>query len=252
MPRGGQVTIETSHAVLDDQYIQHKRAIIPIGPYALVTVSDSGMGIPPGDLSHIFEPFYTTKPAGKGTGLGLATVYGIVKQNRGFVWAYSEPGMGTIFKIYLPCVQQRSAAVEPPEPKTEPLLHGDETILLVEDEDSVRRASAEFLNSRGYTVLEARDGLHALAVSANYGSPIHIVVTDVVMPHMSGGQLAKELEVLRPNVKVLFVSGYAGKTLSDHAVIDLETNFLQKPFTLKQLSDKVRTVLERGARTLLA
>jgi len=209
-----------------------------------VTVSDNGSGIPADHLPHIFEPFYTTKPSGKGTGLGLATVYGIVKQNRGFVWAYSEKGMGTVFKIYLPCVQERSNTVEVPVTNNiDAVLRGTETVLLVEDENAVRCATAEFLNLCGYTVLEAKDGVDALAVAKSHGSTIHVVVTDVVMPHMSGGQLAEELAVFRPETKVLFVSGYAGKTVVDHKVVNLESNFLQKPFSLKQLSSKVREVL---------
>jgi two-component system, cell cycle sensor histidine kinase and response regulator CckA len=244
MPQGGQLSIETSDVYLDDQYIHKKHAIIPPGRYALLTVSDNGSGIPADHLPHIFEPFYTTKPLGKGTGLGLATVYGIVKQNRGFVWAYSENGMGTIFRIYLPCVKDKIHSLEvPTNSYMEAMLHGTETVLLVEDENAVRSASAEFLTLCGYTVLEAKDGVDALAVAKSHGSTIHVVVTDVVMPHMSGGQLAEQLAAFRPETKVLFVSGYAGKTVVDHQVITLESNFLQKPFSLKQLSTKVRDVL---------
>ena len=244
MPQGGYLKIETSAVRLDDEYVHRKRAIIPIGKYVLVTVSDNGAGIPADHLPHIFEPFYTTKPSGKGTGLGLATVYGIVKQNRGFIWAYSEPDMGAVFKIYVPCVADRAPNTDAPPLKLEAAAHGTETVLLVEDEDSVRRATAEFLSLHGYTVLEAKDGLDALAVAKSYGSTIHLVVTDVVMPNMSGGQLAKELEIRCPETKVLFVSGYAGQTVVDHRV-DVETNFLQKPFSLKQFSSKIREVLTK-------
>jgi PAS domain S-box-containing protein len=250
MPQGGQCTIETADVLLDEQYADRKRAVIPIGHYAVLTVSDTGDGIPADHLSHVFEPFYTTKPSGKGTGLGLATVYGIVKQNHGFVWAYSEPGMGTVIKIYLPCVLDQPAAIEIPEPRSVAALRGTETVLLVEDEDSLRRAAAEFLSLRGYTVLEAKDGLDALFVTKNHGPAIHLAVTDVVMPHMSGGELARELGTLRPETRVLFVSGYAGQTVLDHKVVDVENNFLQKPFTLKQLASKVRTVLDYRASTL--
>jgi len=244
MPQGGQLKIESSDVVLDEAYIHRKHAIIPTGRYALVTVSDTGVGIPRDHLPHIFEPFYTTKPSGKGTGLGLATVYGIVKQNRGFIWAYSEPGMGTVFKIYLPCVNASGRVQQLPAASAETVLRGSETVLLVEDEDAVRRASAEFLTLNGYTVLEAKDGLDALAVAKNHGSTIHLVVTDVVMPNLSGGQLAKELRSIRPESKVLFVSGYAGKTIIDHKVADIEANFLQKPFTLKEVSSKIREILD--------
>jgi two-component system, cell cycle sensor histidine kinase and response regulator CckA len=245
MPQGGRCTIATLNVYLDEEYADRKRAVISPGRYAVLTVSDTGTGIPGDQLSLIFEPFYTTKPSGKGTGLGLATVYGIVKQNNGFVWAYSEPGMGTIIKIYLPCVKERVAAAELPAAAVL-AARGTETVLLVEDEDALRKASAEFLSLRGYNVLEARDGLDALSVTKSHESPIHLAITDVVMPHMSGGQLAKELETLRPDMRVLFVSGYAGQTVLDHKVIDVESNFLQKPFTLTQLASKVRTTLDHA------
>jgi two-component system cell cycle sensor histidine kinase/response regulator CckA len=246
MPQGGQFTIQTSNVHLDEQYTDRKRAVIPTGRYAVLTMTDTGAGVPSEHLPHIFEPFFTTKPLGQGTGLGLATVYGIVKQNHGFVWVYSEAGMGTIFKIYLPCVEDQPVTMAIPEPAVEAVLRGTETVLLVEDEEALRRAAAEFLRLRGYTVLEAHDGVDALSVSRNHGSAIHLAVTDVVMPHMSGGQLAKELETLRPETRVLFVSGYAGQTVLDHKVVDVENNFLQKPFTLKQLAGKIRTVLDHN------
>ena len=243
MLQGGRCTIETSNIQLDEEYVDRKRAIIPVGRYALLTVSDTGSGIPAEHLSHVFEPFYTTKASGKGTGLGLATVYGIVKQNLGFVWIYSEPGMGTTFKIYLPCVPDRPGPIEVPDINAEELFRGTQTVLLVEDECALRRAAVEFLGLRGYTVLEAKDGLDALFVIKNHTSSVHLVVTDVVMPQMSGGELAAELERLHPETKLLFVSGYPGQTVLDHKVVDVDSNFLQKPFTLKQLASKVRTVL---------
>ena len=247
MPHGGTLKIETSNVYLDDQYVHRKHAIIPTGHYALITVIDTGLGISPEHLPHIFEPFYTTQPDGQGTGLGLATVYGIVKQHHGFIWAYSEPDKGTVFRIYFPCVAARERTFEAPDCLPEPAAHGTETLLLVEDEDPVRAATAEFLRFHGYTILEAKDGLDALAIAKNHGSTIHLVVTDVVMPNMSGGQLAKQLEGCRPETKVLFVSGYAGKTVVDHNVVDLDTNFLQKPFTLRQLSAKIREALKGRA-----
>ena len=245
MPQGGHLRVETSNLMLDDDYMLRKPAVIPLGRYALITVSDDGAGIAPEHLPHIFEPFYTTKPLGEGTGLGLATVYGIVKQNKGFLWAYSEPRMGTVFKIYLPCVSVEKTTVESDSVKTERPARGSETLLLVEDEPAVRRAAAEFLGLQGYTVLEAKDGVDALSVAKGHAATIHLVVTDVVMPNMSGGQLALELSNLRPEAKLLFVSGYAGKTVLDHKVFDLETNFLQKPYTLKQLSGKIRAALNQ-------
>jgi PAS domain S-box-containing protein len=244
MPQGGQLKIETSNVTLDDEYIHRKHAIIPPGQYVLIAVSDNGKGIPADHLAHIFEPFYTTKPLGKGTGLGLATVYGIVKQNRGFIWAYSEPNMGTVFKVYLPCMAPGHTA-DVSSCDCEGPVNGSETILLVEDEDAVRQATAEFLTMHGYRVLQARDGLEALAVVKDHGSTIHLAVSDVVMPNMSGGQLTKELATRCPETKFLFVSGYAGKTIMDHKVVYLESNFLQKPFTLTQLSSKIREVLAK-------
>jgi two-component system cell cycle sensor histidine kinase/response regulator CckA len=244
MPQGGRCVIETSSVQLDQEYVDQKRAIIPIGRYALMTVTDTGSGIAAEHLAHVFEPFYTTKDSGKGTGLGLATVYGIVKQNHGFVWVYSEPEIGTTFKIYLPCVPDRPVASDVPEIEAENLFCGSETVLLVEDEDALRRAAVESLTLRGYMVLEARNGVDALSVARNHPTAIHLAVTDVVMPQMSGGELANEFKQLSPETKILFVSGYPGQTVTNHKVIDVERNFLQKPFTLKQLARKVRTVLD--------
>jgi two-component system cell cycle sensor histidine kinase/response regulator CckA len=246
MPQGGHFRIETSDVRITkvgDDRSPRKQEALPAGRYALVTISDDGAGIPPKHLPHIFEPFYTTKPAGKGTGLGLATVYGIVKQNKGFIWASSERRMGTVFKLYLPCLGRRDNSSAAEEAKNEAVTGGSETILVVEDEQAVRRATTEFLTQQGYKVLEAKDGIDALSVSKKHLAPIHLLFTDVVMPNMSGGQLAKEMAQLRPETKLLFVSGYAGKTVLDHKVLDVETNFLQKPYSLKQLSLKIRHAL---------
>lgn len=243
MPQGGHLRIETANVCLDSDYVQAKPAVIPLGRYALITVSDDGAGIPREILPHVFEPFYTTKPSGKGTGLGLATVYGIVKQNKGYIWVYSEADSGTVFKVYLPCVAERRRQREARPRDTANLARGTETLLLVEDEGAVRRATAEFLRQQGYTVFEAKDGLEALDIARKHPSTIDLLVTDVVMPNMSGGELARELGQLRPDMKFLFVSGYAGKTVLDHKVVDLNTNFLQKPYTLKQFSQKIRSAL---------
>jgi two-component system, cell cycle sensor histidine kinase and response regulator CckA len=243
MPQGGMLRIETSDVHIDEDYVHSKPVVIPLGQYALITVSDNGGGIPRETLPHIFEPFYTTKASGQGTGLGLATVYGIVKQNKGYIWVYSEAGSGTVFKIYLPCVCAKARTADTAAFESQAVTRGSETILLVEDEPAVRRATAEFLCLQGYTVLEAGDGLEALSLAGTHSSVIHLLVTDVVMPNLSGGELAKQLAELRPDTKFLFVSGYAGKTVLDHKVVDLETNFLQKPYTLKQLSAKIRAAL---------
>ena len=250
MPQGGHLRIETSHVHLDEAYIQHKPAAIPVGNYAVLTVSDNGSGIPREDIPHIFEPFYTTKPSGKGTGLGLATVYGIVKQNKGYIWVYSEASAGTVFKIYLPCAG-KNRPVQPASQRNERVAAGTETLLLVEDEPAVRKASVEFLRLQGYKILEAKDGLEALAMAKQSESRIDLLVTDVVMPNMSGGELAKKLGRLAPEIKFLFVSGYAGKTVLDHHVLDLETNYLQKPYSLRQLAGKIRTVLESRQKAVL-
>ncbi len=252
MPRGGRLTIETFDTLLDQKYADSKAAVIPLGRYAVLTVSDTGAGMSAEHMSHLFEPFFTTKPAGKGTGLGLATVYGIVKQNHGFIWVYSEAGLGTTFKIYLPCVQCQTVSVNIPEKTLEFAQRGNETVLLVEDEEALRKAAAEFLQLRGYNVLQAHDGLEALSVSKNHEWPIDLVVTDVVMPHMSGGELADELKIVRPGTRMLFVSGYTGQTMANHKVADVDSHFLSKPFTLKQLADKMRSVLSSPAIPLNA
>jgi len=242
MPNGGKLTIETSNVNLDEAYVQ-EHSIVPPGDYVLLAVSDSGRGIQPEHLAHIFEPFFTTKEKGKGTGLGLATVYGIVKQNGGFIWVYSEPGLGTTFKIYLPQVGHaidRAVVRHFPEIS----VQGWETVLLVEDEEAVRRAACEFLTLCGYKVLEAKDGQHGIQVARSYSGPIHLMITDVVMPHMSGSQLAQQLTLERPSMRVMFVSGYAEKTILQHGVLESSAKFLQKPFTLKALGQKIRAVLQ--------
>jgi CheY-like chemotaxis protein len=252
MPGGGTLTIETATVQVDESYVQ-RHSIVPLGDYVLLTVADSGQGIAAEHLPHIFEPFYTTKEAGKGTGLGLATVYGIVKQNGGFVWVYSEPGLGTTFKIYLPQVHSlTSEARIDNEKPAESSPCGCETLLLVEDEASVRQASRQFLTESGYTVLEASDGADALRASREHTGPIHLMVTDVVMPKISGPKLAERLADERPDMKVLFVSGYAENTILHHGKIDVANRFLPKPFSLKMLARKIREVLETSEVRALA
>ena len=250
MPGGGTLTIETSTVKVDEAYVQ-RHSIVPAGDYVLLTVADSGQGIATKDLPHIFEPFFTTKEEGKGTGLGLATVYGIVKQNGGFIWVYSEPEQGTTFKIYLPRVQSlRSEACVTRPAEQSP--RGCETVLLVEDEASVRQASRQFLSRSGYNVLEAFDGEDALREAREHDGPIHLMITDVVMPRMSGPALAAKLADDRPDMKVLFVSGYAERTILQHGKIDVTQRFLEKPFSLKMLGRKVREVLETSSEAALA
>jgi PAS domain S-box-containing protein len=250
MPSGGTLTIETATVEVDEAYVQ-RHSIVPPGDYILLTVADTGQGIDSKHLPHIFEPFYTTKKEGKGTGLGLATVYGIVKQNGGFIWLYSEPGQGTSFKIYLPQVHSVSSEARVTKP-AEPSPRGRETVLLVEDEASVRQASRQFLIGSGYSVLEAFDGEDALREAREHDGPIHLMITDVVMPRMSGPTLAEKLADIRPDIKVLFVSGHAERTILQHGKVDVTKHFLQKPFSLKTLARKVREVLETSSAEVLA
>lgn len=242
MPKGGKLTIETANVQLDEDYVQ-EHSIVPAGDYVLLAVTDSGTGIASEHMAHIFEPFYTTKGEGKGTGLGLATVYGIVKQNGGFVWVYSEPGLGTTFKIYLPRVQQGIEKIHSSKP-IEISSKGCQTVLLVEDELAVRQSTREYLMLNGYIVPEAKNGEDALCIARDYIPPIHMMITDVVMPNMGGAKLAGHLATERTSMKVLFVSGYAENTVLRHGAIDVTTRFLQKPFSLKTLARKIREVLE--------
>jgi two-component system cell cycle sensor histidine kinase/response regulator CckA len=242
MPQGGKLSIETSNLHIDETYIQ-KKAVMSPGQYVLLSVSDTGEGIPPEHLPHIFEPFYTTKVEGKGTGLGLATVYGIVKQSSGFIWVYSEAGEGTVFKIYLP-VAAHSAQPVSHVAAEKTCLPGTETILLVEDETSVRESERSFLTQQGYTVLDAHNGDDALKIADAHVGTIDLLLTDVVMPKMGGPQLAEQLAASRPTMHVLFVSGYAESTILRRGVVDLQNGFLQKPFSLRTLAAKIRRVLD--------
>jgi len=253
MPKGGRLVIETESVRLDDAYVQ-EHSIVPPGEYVLLTVTDSGMGIAPEHVLHIFEPFYTTKEEGKGTGLGLATVYGIVKQNSGFIWLYSEPVLGTTFKIYLPRERPAKLALQPSSAPAEGCPGGCETLLLAEDEAAVRQSTREFLRLNGFIVLEAANGAEALALARAYDGPIHLMITDVVMPQMDGAKLAAALASDRPDMKVLFVSGYAETNFQCHGEIDVTTRFLQKPFSLKALARKIHEVIdaEKGSAAAAA
>jgi two-component system, cell cycle sensor histidine kinase and response regulator CckA len=249
MSSGGELIIETANIHLDETYV-HRRPMVPPGDYVLLTLSDSGTGIVPEDLPHIFEPFFTTKKKGEGTGLGLATVYGIIKQSGGFIWVYSEPGLGTTFKIYFPLLQKPGdQKAEIPRPQVE-VPKGSETLLIVEDEDAVRISASEFLRGCGYTVVEARNGQHAIDVASHYDGTIHLMITDVVMPQMGGGPAALEISLRRPALKVLYISGYANPTLLHHGVCDGEPLFLQKPFTLRTLAQKIRQALSMPSTSI--
>jgi PAS domain S-box-containing protein len=243
MPDGGRLTIETSNVQLERDYAtQH--AVVDPGPYVMLTVSDSGTGMDAATKARIFEPFFTTKAQGRGTGLGLATVYGVVKQSGGYVWVYSELGHGTTFKVYLPMVQA-PAEKTAPEKTVQGHEPGTETILFVEDEQSVRELVSEYLSARGYRVLDASDGQQALEIAAAHSGKIQLLITDVVMPRLSGRELAARLAATRPDLKVLYISGYTDDSVFRHGVLQGGMDFMQKPFNLKALAAKIREVLER-------
>jgi PAS domain S-box-containing protein len=242
MPRGGRLTIETSNVDLDEAYVREHTGVSP-GRYVMLAVSDTGVGMDADTRALIFEPFFTTKEPGKGTGLGLATVYGIVKQSRGFVWVYSEPGRGTTFKIYLPRVD---APFDAPDMAlaVQPSPGGHEVVLLAEDDASVRRVVAEALEKKGYCVLPAPDGQTALDMARAQPGEIQLLITDLIMPGMTGRELAEVIAAERPHIRVLYMSGYTDDTVVRHGVLEAGTPYLQKPFTPGALAFKVREILD--------
>ena len=242
MPDGGVLTLETANVDLDADYAAAHLGVQP-GRYVMLAVSDTGIGMSPDIKRRIFEPFFTTKPVGKGTGMGLATVHGIVNQSGGSLWVYSEEGHGSTFKVYLPRALEPAARTENAAPGAA-LARGMETILLVEDEDMVRRLVRRTLEGCGYRILEATDGVAALDICGD-GTPIALLITDVVMPRMSGRELAGRLSASRPGLRVLFMSGYTDTAVTQHGMLDDATDFLQKPFTIQTLAEKVREVLDR-------
>jgi two-component system cell cycle sensor histidine kinase/response regulator CckA len=241
MPLGGKLTIETDNVTLNDEYALHHVSTIP-GDYVMMSISDTGTGMDAETQGHIFEPFFTTKEVGKGTGLGLATVYGIVKQSGGNILVYSEEGVGTTFKVYFPRVIEESET-EDARHTSEDLPHGTETILLVENEEMVRTLTRQILEMCGYTVLEARNGIKALILCEQQDCHIDLLMTDVVMPQMGGRELVQRLTPIYPQICVLFMSGYTDDAIVRHGVIEAGVNFIQKPFTPDALAHKVRGIL---------
>jgi two-component system, cell cycle sensor histidine kinase and response regulator CckA len=243
MPRGGRLTIETANVELDETCAQPPAVVTP-GKHVMLAVTDNGLGMDAATKAHIFEPFFTTKEKGKGTGLGLATVYGIVKQSGGYIWVYSEQGRGTTFKIYLPKIEEevpsslRDRQVDPRS-----LPRGSEVILLVEDEKGVRELARQYLEMSGYTVLEAEDGHAALELSAMHAGPIHLLMTDVVMPGISGRELADRISRSREGIKILYMSGYTDQAVVHHGILEGDAVLLQKPFNMAALASKLREIL---------
>jgi PAS domain S-box-containing protein len=241
MPDGGALTMETQVVELDEKYIDSHNVVMP-GTYVLLSVSDTGTGMDSATRSRLFEPFFTTKEPGKGTGLGLATVYGIVKQSGGYIWVYSEPGEGSIFKIYLPLVADELSPERPVV--STPLARGTETVLLVEDEEAVRMLARRILERSGYVVLEARHGGDAIMVSEQFAGTIHLLVSDVVMPHMGGRELVENLRPKRPDMRILYMSGYTDDDVLKRGLVDSHDAFIQKPFSAHALTRTVRDTLD--------
>jgi PAS domain S-box-containing protein len=241
MPGGGRIIVETSNTDLDEGYAaQH--AGVEAGPYVLLSITDTGAGMTPEVVQHIFDPFFTTKEIGMGTGLGLSTVYGIVRQAGGWIWVYSEPGRGSTFKIYLP---RAGAAPERPAAPVSAMEspRGTETVLVVEDQPEVRKLTLAMLESQGYRLLEAASGSEALSLCQRYPERIHLLITDVVMPGMTGRELAMRLVALRPSLKTLYTSGHGVTAIAHEGVLEAGAAYLSKPFSPAQLAAKVREVL---------
>jgi len=239
---GGRITIETRNVFLDESYQRQHEPIQP-GKYVMLSVSDTGCGMDEKTKAHIFEPFYTTKEASKGTGLGLATVYGIVKQSGGYIWVYSEPGTGTTFKLYFPLVSEAPQVFIKPTEPTE-IRGGSETILLVEDDKTVRELLVITLGNAGYTVLEAGNAEAALELAANQSVKVDLLVSDIVMPSISGSRLMTLLRLSRPDLKVILISGYAAETPARQAPVPHDVTFIEKPFTRDSLLMAIRRILD--------
>jgi CheY-like chemotaxis protein len=242
MPQGGRLTIETANVELDKEYSRAHSDVSP-GPYVLLTVSDTGSGMTAAVKARLFEPFFTTKEVGKGTGLGLAVIHGVVKEAGGHVEVESEPGVGTIFRVYLPRVNQPAWSGPSLSDMSIP-PRGTETVLMVEDEEGVRILTRHLLKGFGYTVMEAASGADALSQAGKHAGPVDLLITDVVMPGMSGGQVATEMATLHPEARVLFVSGYTNDAVVRHGILQDKVHFLPKPFSPMGLAVKIREVLD--------
>jgi CheY-like chemotaxis protein len=242
MPQGGRLTIETANVELDAIYARDHVTVRP-GSYVMLAVSDTGIGMDQETQAHIFEPFYTTKSGGRGTGLGLSTVYGIVKQSGGYIWVYSEPDQGTSFKVYLPVVDAPIEAKSRPA-EAPAASKGTEAILLVEDEEAVRELARTVLAAQGYAVIVAENPANAEELAAKHGSDIQLLLTDVVMPGMSGHDLARRIAGGNPKIRVLYMSGYTDNVIAHGGVLERGVSFLQKPFSPRALAAKVREVLD--------
>jgi PAS domain S-box-containing protein len=246
LPRGGKLTLETANVYLDEDYARRHTYVTP-GHYVMLAVTDNGQGMDAVTQARVFEPFFTTKEVSRGTGLGLSTVYGLVKQNGGHVEVYSEVGHGTTFKVYLPQIQEAVPAISEAKPVARD-LHGSETILVVEDEDMLRESICRSLKIYGFTVLAARHGGEAVLLCERHPEPIHLLLTDVVMPQMNGCDLADRLIPLRPDMKVLYMSGYTENSIVHHGVLDPDIFFIAKPFRIKTLMGKIREILTESLR----
>jgi two-component system cell cycle sensor histidine kinase/response regulator CckA len=243
MPEGGRLLITTSNIDLDNKYCETHPYVQP-GPYAMLEVRDTGQGMSSEVKSHLFEPFFTTKPKGRGTGLGLATIYGAVKQSGGSIEVDSEEGKGSTFRIYLPCVMTSPERIEKDLLLASKMPGGAETILLVEDERIVRELAIKILKRLGYSVLDAADGDHAIAVAKEYKDTINLLMTDVVMPGINGRQLADNLIRLHPEMKILYTSGYTDDAIGSHGIIEEDLNFIAKPYSLQDLAQRIRELLD--------
>jgi CheY-like chemotaxis protein len=243
MPSGGRLTIEAQNVEIGSDVPQQPSVVAP-GKYVMLAVTDNGCGMNEETRAHIFEPFFTTKEKGKGTGLGLATVYGIVKQSGGYIWVYSEPGVGTTFKIYLPRIDEDEARTGVDGDATLCALpRGSEVVLLVEDEKGVRELTREYLETSGYSVVEAGDGYSALELARAHEGPIHALITDVVMPGLSGRELSEQMAKLRPGIKVLYMSGYTDQSAFRNGILHKGAELLQKPFGMSTLASKLKEIL---------